>query len=110
MTPSTDAAAGDRLAAAFATEERRGLMLASGARTAAVVVLLAWLASVSPERGLAYVWVLGSGALLLATGLAQLWLYTRATTPAAAPYVFALVDSMLLAAVLLGPNPFAKVP
>ena len=110
MTASIDTGANDRLGAAFAAEERRGLMLASGARSAAVLVVLAWLAYANPERGLAYVWVLGSGALLLMTGLAQLWLYSRASTRATAPYLFILVDSLLLAAVLLGPNPFARVP
>jgi len=85
-------------------------MLASGARSAAVLVVLAWLAYANPERGLAYAWVLGTGALLLLTGLAQLWLYARAGTPAIAPYVFALVDSLLLVAVLLMPNPFATAP
>ena len=105
-----DAGAGGRLAAAFAVEERRGLMLASSARSVAVLVLLMWLAYANPERGLAYVWVLSTGALLLVTGLAQLWLYARATTHTMAPYVFALVDSLLLAAVLLAPNPFATVP
>lgn len=85
MTASMDAGPNDRLAAAFAVEERRGLMLASGARSAAVLVVLAWLAYASPERGLGYVWVLGTGALFLVTGLAQLWFYARATTHATAP-------------------------
>jgi len=110
MTASMDAGANDRLAAAFAGEERRGLMLASAARSAAVLVVLAWLAYANPERGLAYAWVLGTGALFLVTGLAQLWLYARATTHATAPYLFVMVDSLLLAAILLGPNPFATVP
>ncbi len=105
-----DSGSTDRLAAAFAVEERRGLMLSSAARTAAVLVLLAWLAYVNPEHGLAYVWVVGSGGLLLVTGLAQLWLYSRATTHTMAPYLFVMVDSLLLAAVLLAPNPFATVP
>jgi adenylate cyclase len=106
MTASTDAGANDRLTAAFAAEERRGLMLASGARSAAVLVVLVWLSFANPERGLAYVWVLGTGSLFLVTGLAQLWLYARATTRGTAPYIFSLVDSVLLAAVLLAPNPF----
>jgi adenylate cyclase len=99
-----------RLDAAFAAEERRGLMLASGARSAAAFVVVAWLAVVNPNEGAAWAWVVGTAALFLVTGLAQLWLYWRAIVPPAAPYVFVLVDSLLLAAVLLCPNPFATVP
>ena len=73
----------------------------------AVLVVLVWLASANPERGLGYAWVVGTGSLFLVTGLAQLWLYARATAPPAAPYGFILVDSLLLATVLLAPNPFA---
>jgi adenylate cyclase len=82
-------------------------MVASAARSAAVLVVLAWLAYANPERGLAYAWVVGTGALFLVTGLAQLWLYARAIAPPAAPYAFVFVDSLLLATVLLAPNPFA---
>jgi adenylate cyclase len=100
-----------RLEAAFAREERRGLVLAAGARSAAVLVIIAWVASANPERGLGYAWVLGTASILLVTGLVQLWLYARSrVVPAAAPYVFVLVDSLALAAVLLAPNPFATVP
>jgi adenylate cyclase len=81
-------------------------MVASAARSAAVVILLAWLAYANPSRGLAYGWVLGTGALFLVTGLAQLWLYARGIAPVAS-YVFALIDALALAAVLLLPNPFA---
>jgi adenylate cyclase len=109
VTTLPDRGARVRLDAAFAAEERRGLMIASAARSGAVVVVLLWLALVSPERGLAYAWLLGTGALFLVTGLAQLWLYWRAIVPPAAPYAFVLVDSLLLAAVLLAPNPFAAV-
>jgi adenylate cyclase len=41
------------------------------------------------------------------TGLAQFWLYARDLAPALAPYVFALVDSLVLAAIFVVPNPFA---
>ena len=109
MTAPHDGSARARLDTAFAAEERRGLMLASAARSAAVLVVVVWLAAASPDRGLAYAWVVGSGALFLVTGLAQLWLYWREIAPPAAPYVFVLVDSLVLAAVLLAPNPFAQV-
>ncbi|PYM92474.1 MAG: adenylate/guanylate cyclase domain-containing protein [Candidatus Rokuibacteriota bacterium] len=84
-------------------------MLASAARSGAVFVVLVWLAYANPERGLGHAWVVGTGALFLVTGLAQLWFYARAVAPPAAPYAFVLVDSLLLAAVLLAPNPFATV-
>lgn len=106
---SGDAGARARLDAAFAAEERRGLMLASAARTAAVVAVLAWLAVANPERGAAYAWVMGTGGAFLLTGLAQLWHHRRAARLGTAPYMFVLVDSLLLAAVLLAPNPFATV-
>ena len=107
MTTYPDRGTRGRLDAAFAAEERRGLMVASAARSAAVIVVLVWLASANPERGLGYAWVLGTGAVFLVTGLAQYWLFARGSAPALAPYVFALVDSLALGAVLLAPNPFA---
>jgi class 3 adenylate cyclase len=68
MTTAPDHSARARLDAAFAAEERRGLMLASAARSAAALVVVAWLAVVNPERGPAYAWVLGTAARpLLAT-------------------------------------------
>ena len=109
MTRSTapDHGARARLDAAFAAEERRGLMLASGARSAATLVVVAWLAVVNPNQGAAWVWIVGTATLFLFTGLAQLWLYWRAMVPPAAPYVLVLVDSLLLTAALVAPNPFA---
>ena len=110
MTTSPDRSTRGRLEAAFDAEERRGLMVASAARSTAVLVVLLWLAFANPERGLGYAWVLGTGAVLLVTGLAQFWLYRRGGAPAAAPYAFVLVDALLLTAVLLAPNPFATTP
>ena len=74
---AADLGAGDRLEAAFAREERRGLMMATTARSASVVVILGWLAVANPEHGAAYAWVLGTAAFLLVSGLIQLWLYQR---------------------------------
>jgi adenylate cyclase len=105
--PNRDLGAQDRLDAAFAREERRGLMVAAAARSASVVFILGWLAVANPERGLAYAWVLGSAAFFLVTGLAQLWLYFRGRALRLAAYLFILVDSLALAAVLLLPNPYA---
>ncbi len=107
-----DLGAQGRLDAAFAREERRGLMVAAAARSAAVVFILGWLTVASPERGLAYVWVLGSAAIFLVTGLTQLWLYYRGRALRQAAYLFILVDALALAAVLLLPNPYtaSEVP
>ena len=106
MTVTGDLGTRDRLDAAFAREERRGLMVAAAARSAAVAFILGWLALASPERGLAYAWVLGSAAFFLVTGLAQLWLYLRGWALRLAAYLLILVDSLALAAVLLLPNPY----
>jgi ACR3 family arsenite efflux pump ArsB len=81
-----DLGAQERLDAAFAREERRGLMLAAAARSAAVVFILGWLSLASPERGAAYVWVMGCAAFFLVTGLAQLWLYFRGRALRLAPH------------------------
>jgi adenylate cyclase len=107
VTPA-DLGAGDRLEAAFAREERRGLMLAAAARSVAVVVIIAWAAVTNPERGAAHAWVLAFGGFFLLTGLAQLALYARGPRPTA-PYVFMLADSLALAAYIVLPNPYATV-
>jgi len=109
VTPA-DSRARARLEAAFARQERRGLMLAAGARSAAVLVIVVWVALTNPERGLAHAWVVGTALLFAVTGVVQFWLYTRDLAPALAPYVFALVDSLVLAAVFVVTNPFAPAP
>jgi len=101
-----DRGARARLEAAFAREERRGLMLAAATRSAAVVVIVGWLAVSNPERGLAFAWVLGTACFFLVTGLVQFAVYVRGAARPIAPYAFMLVDSLALAAVLLLPNPF----
>jgi adenylate cyclase len=106
MTVTGDLGTRDRLDAAFAREERRGLMVAAAARSAAIVFILGWLAVASPERGRAYAWVLGAAAFFLVTGLAQLWLFYRGRALRLAAYLFILVDALALAAALLLPNPY----
>ena len=81
-------------------------MVAAAARSAAVLFILGWLAVASPDRGMAYAWVLGCAAFFLVTGLAQLWLYFRGRALRLAAYLLILVDSLALAAVLLLPNPY----
>jgi adenylate cyclase len=103
---SSDLGARARLEAAFAREERRGLMLAAAARSAAVALIIVWLALANPDSGLAYVWTLGTACVLLVTGLVQFWLYWRRLASPIVPYAFALVDSLALAAAVLLPNPF----
>jgi len=103
---SSDLGARARLDAAFAREERRGLMQAAAARSAAVALIIVWLALANPDSGLAYVWTLGTAFVLLATGLVQFWLYRRRRASPIVPYAFALVDSLALAAAVLLPNPF----
>lgn len=105
-----DLGARERVEAAFAEEERRGLMLASATRSVAVVIIIAWLAAANPLRGWALAWVLGTASFFLVTGLAQLGLYARRLAPPITPYVFMLVDALVLAAVLLLPNPFDPDP
>jgi adenylate cyclase len=104
---SLDLGARGRLEAAFAREERRGLMQAAAARSAATAAIIGWLAAVNPERGLSYAWVLGTASFFLVTGLAQFWLHWRGLAPAWVSYAFILVDALALAAVLLVPDPFA---
>jgi adenylate cyclase len=104
-----DRAARARLETAFAREERRGLMVAAATRSAAVAVIIGWLAVSNPERGLAFAWVLGTAGFFLVTGLTQFALHVRGVAPSTAPYAFMLVDSLALAAVLLLPNPFDTI-
>ena len=108
LTPA-ESGARARLEAAFAREERRGLMLAATARSVAVLLIVGWLAAVNPERGMGLAWVLTTVTFFLVTGLAQFWLYWRHLATPAAPYAFVLVESLALAAVLLAPNPFATL-
>jgi len=107
---AADLGARARLDAAFAGEERRGLMLAAAARSVAVVLIIGWTALVNPERGLAYAWIAATASFFLVTGIAQFALYRRRLGPALMPYVFIAVDCLILAAVLIVPNPFASVP
>lgn len=105
LVPS-DLGAQARLETAFAREERRGLMQAAAARSAAIVAIIGWLAMANPSRGLAYAWTLGTASFFLVTGLTQFWLFWRQLASPIVSYAFMLLDSLALAAVLLLPNPF----
>jgi len=82
---AADLGARARLDAAFAGEERRGLMLAAAARSVAVVLIIGWTALVNPERGLAYAWIAATASFFLVTGIAQFALYRRRLGPALMP-------------------------
>jgi len=101
-----DLGARARLEAAFAREERHGLMQAAAARSAAVAVIVVWLAMANPDTGLAYAWTIATACFFLVTGLTQFWLYRRPVVPTIVPYAFMLVDSLALAGAILLPNPF----
>jgi adenylate cyclase len=105
VTPA-DLGAQGRLEAAFAREERRGLMLAAAARSVAVLAIIAWMSVAGFERGLAHAWVVGVASLFLVTGLAQLQMYRRRLASATWPYAFAAVDAALLGTALAVANPF----
>ena len=81
-------------------------MVAAATRTAAVAIIVGWLAMSTLDRGLAFAWVMGTACVFLVTGLVQFGVYYRAWAPSIMPYVFILVDSLALAAALLLPNPF----
>src|SRR5262249_50705119 len=102
---AADRGAQARLEAALARQERAGLRLATGARSVAVIVIAIWVALSNPERGLAHAWVLGTAMLFAVTGIVQFWLYWRDLAAGRAPYLFTLVDSLVLAAVFVVPNP-----
>jgi adenylate cyclase len=104
-----DGGARARLAAAFSREERRGLMLAAATRSVAVVLIIGWTALVNPERGLAYAWIALTASFFLCTGLAQFMFYRRGSGSTLMAYVFVAVDCLVLAAVLIVPNPFSAV-
>ena len=109
MRPA-DLGARARLDAVFAREERRGLMLAAAARSVTTVLVIGWTALVNPERGLAYAWTAGGASFFLVTGVAQVVLYRRRLGPPLLPYVFIAIDCLVLAAILVLPNPFAPDP
>jgi adenylate cyclase len=107
---AADLGARARLDAAFAAEERRGLMLAAAARSVAVLLIIGWTALANPERGLAYAWTVGIASFFLVTGIVQLVLYRRRLGPPLLPYALIAVDCLVLAAALIVPNPFTPVP
>ncbi len=108
MTPA-DLGARARLDAAFALEERRGLMLAAAARSVAVVLIIGWITLVNPEQGLAYGWIVAPPRCSCSPVSPSSCSTAAASAPRACRTCSSLVDSLALAAVLTVPNPFAPV-
>lgn len=97
-----------RIRAAFADVEREGLTTALWARLGTLVAVQAWLAIVVPET-----WTLfyhGALFLFLSLGVAQLLLLRSRYGARWQAYLFAVLDGMLLGAILLLPNPFIADP
>lgn len=87
----------------FAEEERRGLKLAARARLAAVFAIELWLLWAIPELyTLPYHAAI---AAYLVLGALQLWLLSGRRHRRWHAFLFAALDGLLLAIVLLAPNP-----
>ncbi len=99
-----------RLAAAFAEEERRGLMLAGKVRAAGMLVILVWLIVQGPEGAAATAYEAGLILVFLFSGLAHLILVWRRHAPIWVTMGFVTLDSAFLGVVMVIPNPFAGVP
>lgn len=105
-------AAGDhttkRIRAAFAEIERQGLTTALWARLGTVVAVQAWLVIATPKPYTLFYHA--SLFLFLLFGVTQLLLLRSRYDARWQAYVFALLDGMLLGAVILLPNPFLADP
>ena len=109
VTPA-DLGARARLDAAFARQERRGLMLAAAARSVAVLVIIGWARADESRAGPGLRVGARDGAVLPVTGVAQFWLLrARPGARAGALSLRRSSTRWLLAAVLVVPNPFAPV-
>jgi adenylate cyclase len=102
-----DANAGG-VAATFASEERRGLRLAIMLRIIALLAVALWLALAIPRAYTLFfhLWIL----LFLALGVAQLLLLKSRHHRAWQPYLFAALDGVLFAVLMLAPNPLLDQP
>lgn len=97
-----------RIRAAFADVERQGLTTALWARLGTIVVIQTWLAVAVPKPYTLFYH--GSLFVFLLLGVTQLLLLRSRYGARWQAYVFALLDGMLLGAVLLLPNPFLSDP
>jgi len=99
---------GRRLDAAFRREERNGLSLALGVRTAALVAIVAYLALAFPV--FAILWPIRLCGVFIANGVAAFLLLRSPRGRAWQPFLFVAIDALLLAFTVLSPNPlFAEI-
>lgn len=97
-----------RLAQAFRTEERAGIMLAAIVRTAIVLAAALWIAATSQYRGGAYGFVVGEALILAAVGVIQFDLARRRINPPWLKYFWATLDVALLTMLIMARNPFVE--
>ncbi|MGH1483224.1 MAG: adenylate/guanylate cyclase domain-containing protein [Geminicoccales bacterium] len=93
----------NRIKATFARVERQGLKSALWVRLITLLIVQAWLIIAVPKYWTLFYhfWIV----VFLALGATQLFLIHRASDARWQPYVFAIVDGVLLAVVLLISNP-----
>ena len=86
----------DRIKATFARVERQGLKSALWVRLITLLIVQAWLIIAVPKYWTLFYhfWIV----VFLALGATQLFLIRRASDARWQPYVFAIVDGVLLAA------------
>lgn len=100
----------ERSEAAFAEEERRGIMLAAKVRTAALCLVLFWQAIDSPETGLTYYFNLLEIFVFVVLGGFQYIAARKRYIGRRLQYVFVSVDCILLALVFTLGSPFDDDP
>ncbi|MCA0928837.1 adenylate/guanylate cyclase domain-containing protein [Ruegeria profundi] len=107
MSEPTQERARSRSGAAFAEEERQGMMLAAKVRTVSLALVLLWQAIDSPETGLSYFFVLLEiFTFVLLGGLQYIAAYSR-LGGRSIQYVFVTLDCILLAVVFSLSVPFS---
>ena len=100
----------NRNAAAFAEEERQGIMLAAKVRLFALILILAWVAYDSPDTGLEYfVYLLEIFAFVVLGGL-QYWCARTRFYTLPLTYLFVAIDCLFMAIVFSVPLPFDDAP
>ena len=97
-----------RLAQAFRTEERAGIMLAATVRTAIVLAAALWIAATSQYRGGAYAFVVGEALVLALIGIVQFDLARRRINPPWLKYLWATLDVTVLTLLIMARNPFVQ--
>lgn len=93
----------DRLAAAFRSEELKGLKLATWGRTAALAVIAAMLFEIVDVPAVYYYEALL--AIFVALGFAHFWLTGSGLARPSIGYLFVALDAALLTVTLVVPNP-----